>query len=293
MDELKNRVAVVTGAAGGIGAALVCAFADAGMDIVLADRDVPGMEVVAERVRAKGRLALCQQTDVTDPASLERLLAATLDAFGRCHLVANNAGVFHAAPLLDTAVEQYRRVVETNLLGVIWGSRVFGTYFRKQGEGHIINTSSAAGLFPVPGMGSYSTTKYGVVGFSLQLRWELAATGVGVTVLCPGTVRTGIAQAKGVGLEHIDMAAMMAKAPPPEPLAKKTVQAVLHNRPLVRYGPESAVFTLLRLLPLWIVEPLGRFMGRKALEVVQKPEAPAELMGDSAGPENTPVSEPP
>lgn len=259
------------------------------MDVMLADRDLTGMEAVAARVRDKGRRAQCQVTDVTEPDAYGALLQATLDAFGSCHLVVNNAGVFHAAPLLDTSIEQYRRVIETNLFGVIWGSRVFGAHFRAQRAGHIVNTASAAGLFPVPGMGSYSTTKYGVVAFSLQLRWELATAGVGVTVLCPGTVRTGIARAAGVGLEHVDIDAVIAKAPPPEPLAQKAVSAVMHNRPMVRYGADAGFFSLARVLPLWLIEPLGRYMGRKALQIVEKPPA---HMPASAGPGSAPPGSP-
>src|SRR6201999_2138226 len=109
--------------------------------------------------------------DVRKAADIERLLAESLSALGGCHVAVNNAGVFHAAALLDTPAEQWQRVVDTNLWGVIHGSRIFGAYFAQQGSGHIVNTASAAGLFPTPGMSAYSTTKFAVVGLSLQLRW--------------------------------------------------------------------------------------------------------------------------
>ena len=174
--------------------------------------------------------------------------------------------------MLDTPSEQWERVLETNLWGVIHGCRVFGRHFVAQGHGHIVNTASAAGLFPVPGMSAYSTSKYAVVGLSLQLRWELAASNEGVTVLCPGVVKTGIAQAKGVGLEHLDIAKAVARSPEPPGLAVKAVRAIRKNRPLVRYGADAYVFSLLRLLPAWLVDPFGRFLGRKALRIVRGEE---------------------
>jgi short-subunit dehydrogenase len=162
-------------------------------------------------------------------------------------------------------MEQWHRVIETNLWGVIHGSRTFGAHFVRQGEGHIVNTASAAGVFPMPGMGSYSTTKFAIVGFSQQLRWELAASGVGVSVLCPGVIRTGIGRAKGVGLDEQAVEAMTARAPTPERLARKVIKAVRRNRPLVRFGGDAYALSLLRLLPAFLADPIGRFMGRTAM----------------------------
>jgi NAD(P)-dependent dehydrogenase (short-subunit alcohol dehydrogenase family) len=273
MRELRGRVAVVTGAAGGIGQATARALANAGMDLVLADVDEPGMEALAAELRAQGRRVLCARTDVTDPRALEALLARTLAELGACHLIVNNAGVFHGASMLEAPESEWRRVIDINVWGVIHGSRIFGAHFVAQREGHIVNTASAAGLFPIPGMSSYSTSKYAVVGFSQQLRWELAAWGVGVTVLCPGIVRTQMTKARGVNLEHVaELDEIVSKAPPPEGLARKLVRAVVRNRPIVRYAPDAYLFSFLRLLPWWLLDPFGRFMARRAYEVVG-PEA--------------------
>jgi NAD(P)-dependent dehydrogenase (short-subunit alcohol dehydrogenase family) len=267
--ELKDRIAVVTGAGGGIGRALALELARAGCHLVLADIDEAHTAELARSIEALGRRALSVATDVRDIGAVERLLATTLEAMGGCHLVFNNAGVFHAATLVDTTNEHWHRVVDTNLWGVINGSRTFGAYFRTQREGHIVNTSSAAGLFPMPGMGSYSTTKFAIVGFTEQLRWELAADGVGVTVLCPGVVRTGIGKAAGAGLEHVDVDEMVKKSPPPEGLARKAVAAVRGNRALVRYGGDSYILSWLRALPMWLLDPIGRFMGRTAIKFLR------------------------
>jgi NAD(P)-dependent dehydrogenase (short-subunit alcohol dehydrogenase family) len=277
MQVLQGRVAAVTGAAGGIGRAIALEFGKHGMDVALADVDEPGMQAVASELEGLGRRALCVPTDVTRAEALQNLLERTLAELGSCHVMVNNAGVFNASPMLDASDEQWQRVLDINLWGVIRGSRIFGKHFARQREGHLVNTASAAGLFPMPGMCSYTTTKYAIVGFTQQLRWELAASGVGVTLLCPGVVKTRISMAPGVGLEHVDMEKALSRAPLPEGLAKKVVQAVRKNRPLVRYGPDAYLFSLLRLFPSWLIDPLGRFMARRAFEVVTPPGTPKAL----------------
>jgi len=272
MRDLKDGVAVVTGAARGIGKALALELARAGMHVMLADLDERELPQVAREVEALGRRAAWMTLDVRAFAQVEALLQRTLAQLGRCDVMVNNAGVFHGAALLDTEAEQWQRVLDTNVWGVIHGCRVFGAHFVRQGRGHIVNTSSAAGLFPVPGMSAYSTGKYAVVGLSLQLRWELAQSGVGVTVLCPGVVKTGIARAHGVGLEHLDLEKAVARSPEPRGLALKTLKAIRLDRPLVRYGVDAYVFSLLRLLPLWLIDSFGRFLGKKALRVVRGEE---------------------
>jgi NAD(P)-dependent dehydrogenase (short-subunit alcohol dehydrogenase family) len=271
MRVLEGRIAVVTGAAGGIGRAIALEFAQNGMDVALADVDETGMAAVASELTALGRRALCVPTDVTRKDALENLMARTLAELGSCHVMVNNAGVFNAGTMLAASDEQWQRVIDINLWGVIRGSRLFGSHFAKQGEGHVVNTASAAGLFPTPGMCSYTTTKFAIVGFTQQLRWELAASGVGVTLLCPGVVKTRIAMKPGVGLEHVDMEKIVSGAPSPDGLARKVVRAVRKNQPLVRYGPDSYIFSLLRVLPIWLIDPLGRFMARRAAEVTAPP----------------------
>jgi len=277
MRELSGRVAVVTGAAGGIGRAICLALAGEGMDVVLADLDEAGMQAVAAEVQKLGRRTLCVATDVTQGSALETLLARALAEVGSCHLMVNNAGVFQASMMLEASEAQWKRVVDVNLWGVLHGCRVFGQHFAAQGAGHIVNTASAAGLFPVPGMCSYSTTKSAVVMYSHQLRWELHSQGVGVTVLCPGVVKTRIFARAGVGLEHQDMEAVMLNAPSPEGLAKKLVRAVQRDQPRVLYGVDGYFFAFARFLPWFLLDPFGRFMAKRAAEVVRPPPPPKAL----------------
>ena len=276
MRVLTDRVAVVTGAANGIGRAIALELARAGVHLAIADVDEAGMSRVATEVEALGRRAVCVVTDVRERQAIEHLLERTLSELGSCHLAFNNAGVFHAAPLIEAAEEHWRRVIDINLWGVIHGCRVFGAHFVRQGEGHIVNTASAAGLFPAPGMSSYSTSKFAVLGFSQQLRWELAPSGVGVTVLCPGAVKTGIGKAEGSGLAHLDVDEMVRRQPLPEGLARKAVRAVRRNRPIVRYGADAYLASLLRLLPMWLVDPVCTLAARKTLATLRQPVLPAE-----------------
>ena len=269
MKDIAGKVGVVTGGAAGIGKALALELARGGMDVALADLDEAGMRQVAGEIEALGRRAICVPTDVRQAAAVETLLQRTLAELGSCALMVNNAGVFCAAPLLDTSAEQYQRVIDINVGGVVHGCRVFGAHFAQQGFGHIVNTASAAGLFPTPGMSAYSLTKFGIVGYSLQLRWELAARGVGVTVLCPGSVKTDILLREGVGVRPDEVEKLMRGAPGTEKLARKAVRAVRRNRPMVLYAPDAYAMYVLRLLPMWLLDPLGRLIGRTALNVVK------------------------
>jgi NAD(P)-dependent dehydrogenase (short-subunit alcohol dehydrogenase family) len=271
MRELKDRVAVVTGAAAGIGRAIALELARAGMHIALADVDEAGMRSTAAEIEALGRRTLCVTTDVRERDALDRLLARTLTELGGCHVAVNNAGVFHAATLIGAPEQQWQRIVDINLWGVVHGCRVFGAHFAAQGMGHIVNTASAAGLFPAPAMSAYSTTKFAVFGFSLQLRWELAAANVGVTVVCPGIIKTGIGKAAGAGLEHLDPDAMVKRAPLPDGLARKVVRAVRRDSPVVLFGFEAYLAGVLRLLPMWLIDPIGKAATRNALGALQLP----------------------
>jgi NAD(P)-dependent dehydrogenase (short-subunit alcohol dehydrogenase family) len=198
MQQLRGRVAVVTGAASGIGLGLAERFADEGMRLVLADVEEGALGGVAERLRAGGAEVVSVICDVSRQDDVARLASRTLEAFGAVHLVCNNAGVADTsgAAVWEGSLADWEWVIGVNLWGVIYGMRAFVPLLLQQAEGHVVNTASVAGLTPAR-LGSYSVTKHAVVALSEALHGELAAIGapVGVSVLCPGLVRTRILEA--------------------------------------------------------------------------------------------------
>ena len=196
MDEFEGKVAVVTGAASGIGRALVDRFATEGMRVVLADVEREALELAAKAVadRFGADRVLAVPTDVRDEEALDALAAATFDRFGTAHVVCNNAGVGVGGLAWTVPADRWRWIVEVNLLSVAHGVRAFVPRMIEQGEGHVVNTASAAGLLTGPGMSPYYATKHGVVALSESLFFDLQLTGapVGVSVLCPEWVRTRI-----------------------------------------------------------------------------------------------------
>ena len=196
MDELSGRVAVVTGAASGIGLALAERFQIEGMRVVLADVETGPLDAVARRLAGRGEV-LAVPTDVADAGSVLALRAAALARFGRVHVVCNNAGVIGSAPMADLALTTWQWVLGVNLWGVIHGVSTFLPDLLAQGEGHVVNTASVAGLLSFAGSGPYNVSKHAVVALSETLHHELALSGarVGVTVLCPGFVNTRIVDA--------------------------------------------------------------------------------------------------
>ena len=199
MKEFEDKVAVVTGAASGIGRAMAERFAAEGMKVVLADIEEEALAEAEGVLKAKGATALAVPTDVSQPADVEALAKKTVDAFGAVHVLCNNAGVGPpGGPLWERSVADWQWVLGVNLWGVIHGIRVFIPIMRDQDtEGHIVNTASAAGLVSPPWMGIYNVTKHAIVTLSETLHHELALMGtkIKVSVLCPAWVNTRLVDA--------------------------------------------------------------------------------------------------
>ncbi len=197
MQEMSNKVAVVTGAASGIGLALSRAFVAEGMKVVMADIEPAALDEAATSLAADGEV-LPFRCDVSDPAQVDALRDAAVDRFGTVHVVCNNAGVSAGGPVWTQTPEDWEWVLGVNLYGVINGIRSFTPLMIEQGEGHIVNTSSMAGLTSPPFMAVYNVSKHAVVTLSETLFGDLqlaGASGVGVSVLCPGWVQTRIHEA--------------------------------------------------------------------------------------------------
>jgi NAD(P)-dependent dehydrogenase (short-subunit alcohol dehydrogenase family) len=196
MRELHDKVAVITGAASGIGRATAERLAGEGMRVVLADIDVPLLTSVADAMSTAGHQVVAVPTDVASQQSIEALRDAALDAFGVVHVVHNNAGVVASGLIGEISLDLWKWVIDVDLWSVIHGVRTFAPLLTAQGEGHIVNTASVAGLQASAGIGPYNVAKFGVVALSETLRVELDGTGVGVSVLCPGAVNTRIVDAE-------------------------------------------------------------------------------------------------
>jgi NAD(P)-dependent dehydrogenase (short-subunit alcohol dehydrogenase family) len=190
LRTFDGAVALVTGGASGIGRALGEALARRGGRVVLADRQGDLAQEVAARIRANGGQAAAEELDVTDFPATSRLVEGTFRGAGRLDYLFNNAGVGVVGEARLYALEDWYRVLDVNLRGVIHGVQAAYPVMLRQGFGHLLNTASFAGLFPSPLVVGYCATKHAVVGLSTSLRIEAAASGVRVSVLCPGPVRT-------------------------------------------------------------------------------------------------------
>jgi NAD(P)-dependent dehydrogenase (short-subunit alcohol dehydrogenase family) len=198
VDDLAGRVAVITGAASGIGLAMARRFAGEGMKLVLADIERPVLQRAGEELGRTGADVLTVPTDVSLEAEVTALAETALAHFGDVHLVCNNAGVgSRGLPIAELPLADFDWVIAVNLFGVIHGLRAFLPHLRANDTGHIVNTASTSGLYHLPRMGPYNASKAAVVALSETLRFELAAEGsrVGVSVLCPSWVRTNISTA--------------------------------------------------------------------------------------------------
>ena len=197
MRELAGKTAFVTGGASGIGFALGRAFAEAGMKVMLADIETDALAAAVESLNSFGSDVRGVSCDVADPVSVERAAEASYEAFGNVHVVCNNAGVAGGSGIDNISLDNWRWVLDVNLMGVLHGIRSFLPHIRAHREGgHIVNTASMAGMNGGGGLGfsPYTASKFAVVGLSEGLAAQLHPFGIGVSVLCPSFVRTGIGE---------------------------------------------------------------------------------------------------
>jgi NAD(P)-dependent dehydrogenase (short-subunit alcohol dehydrogenase family) len=261
VDDVTGKVAVVTGAASGIGRSLAGAFAAEGMRLVLSDIEAGPLEVAADELRGAGAEVFAVTADVSVASDVERIATAAMDVFGALHVACNNAGVAAGGLSWEIDVEDWRWVLGVNLFGVIHGIHSFVPRIIESGGGHVVNTASMAGLTSNAGMGPYNASKHAVVTLSETLGLELSMTHpeVGVTVLCPGWVRTQINRSERNHPGRADRA-RDSDAPPPETddggglrsivdqliesglepddIAALVVDAIRHNRFYVLTHPE-------------------------------------------------------
>ena len=221
MQRIEGRVAVVTGAASGIGLAIARALAAEGASVLMADIDATAVDAAAAQVRTIGGEVDVIELDVRDPDAVERAGIRAMDRFGGLHIAVNNAGIVNGGRSWELPLEAWHAVIDVNLWGVIHGTRGFVPRILETGtEGHVVNIASMASVIAVAGIGPYTVAKHGVLGLSDVLRAELAASGspVGVSVVFPGRIRSGM---NPVGTVE------------PSTVALNVVDAVRRDRPYV------------------------------------------------------------
>jgi NADP-dependent 3-hydroxy acid dehydrogenase YdfG len=188
--DLSGRVAAITGASSGIGEATAETLARAGAAVSLAARRTDRIDALAERINGEGGRALAIETDVADEQQANAFITRTKDELGRLDILVNNAGVMLLGPVVGAPTEEWRRMVEVNLLGLLYCTHAALPIMGAQGSGHIVNISSVAGRFATLGAAVYNMTKFGVNAFSEALRQEVVRANVKVTVIEPGMVAT-------------------------------------------------------------------------------------------------------
>ena len=192
MRGFADAVAIVTGGGMGLGEALCEELGRWGATVVVADIDEDAASRVAERLESSGVSARAVHVDVANHADVVRLIDGTVAEYGRLDYMINNAGIAIGGDSRDLSIEQWRRVLDVDLLGVVYGTVYAYQVMTRQGHGHVVNISSLSGLVPQPGNTAYCTSKHGIVGLSLSLRFEGADLGVRVSVACPGDMKTKI-----------------------------------------------------------------------------------------------------
>lgn len=251
-NGLRGKVAVITGAAGGIGRALALEMAAGGCRVVLADIQTELVERTAAELSGKGSLVEAAPLDVSNAQAVVALVQRTYRAHGRLDYLFNNAGINVCAELCDTTLEDWNRLIDVNLRGVVHGIHAAYPIMREQGFGHIVNTASAAGLVPAAAEGAYAATKHAVVGLSEALRVEAEAYGVKVSVVCPGLVDTPILETtKYVKLDSNAIVDASPQKPiEPRKAAKRIVRGVQRNEfYIVLTATVHALWRLHRLAP--------------------------------------------
>ncbi|HET7307423.1 MAG TPA: SDR family oxidoreductase [Gammaproteobacteria bacterium] len=259
MRPIQDRVVVITGASSGIGRATAHAFARRGASVVLAARDGSSLQEAAAECHAAGGETLVVPTDVRDEEAVQALADRAAERFGRIDVWINDAGVIVYGKLEDTPPGAYQRVIETNLLGEIHGARAALRYFRRQGEGTLVNLSSMWGKVASPYVGAYVASKYGIRGFSASLRQELAdEPNIHVCTILPMSVDTPIFHHGGNYTGR-----QTAPVPPivePARVVRAILNCVRYPRAEVVVGQSGHLLSLAQSLTPWLYDLLVPFV---------------------------------
>jgi len=269
----EGAVAIITGGASGIGKALAEALAERGCEVVVADLQTELAEDTAGALRARGSRATASHLDVTDFAAVSRLVQETVRQCGRLDYMFNNAGIGILGEVRDHTIEDWYRIIDVNLRGVVNGVAAAYRVMLAQGFGHIVNTASVQGLVPTPLMASYGATKHAVVALSNSLRIEAAPAGIRVSVICPGVIRTPLLHGGRYGkvllpASEESQRAYFERLRPMDPtrFARRVLTRVARNDALIIVPAwYKVMWWLNRASP-----SLGRFLARRMFEMSKR-----------------------
>ncbi|WP_433461501.1 SDR family oxidoreductase [Spirillospora sp. CA-128828] len=264
----EGSLVVVTGAGSGIGRATALAFAERGAEVVAADLDLATAQRTTELAGLLGPAGHAFQVDVADPTAMEDFAKSVLHDHGVPDVVVNNAGIGMAGAFLDHTADDWQKILDVNLWGVVHGSRLFAKQMVERGQGgHIVNTSSAAAFTPSRALPAYATSKAAVLMLSECLRAELKGQGIGVSAICPGIVNTNITRTSrfvGQGKDEEERSrqrvarAYARRGFGPDRVAERIVAAVRDDRPVVPVTPEARLSYLASRMAPGVMRRLAR-----------------------------------
>ena len=266
MKQLKNKTAFITGGGSGIGEQIALALASEGCHLVVTDIQLANAQRVVDALKAQGTDAIALELDVADFDAFKRLAGDAIDWKGSVDLLINNAGFMIGGSVTEVEMPMWHKITDVNVFGVVNGVKAFEQHMKHRGEGHIVNVASLFGLLHLPYVSTYAMTKAAVVALTNALHGEMAAYGVGVTLVCPGSVSTKLvgngswADSKGGNF----IPEMFAKHHTSDPalIARQIVAGIKKNKAQVMAGTDAKIISrLVRWLPglfRWSSQKLGK-----------------------------------
>ncbi len=262
--KFKDKVVIVTGAASGIGRAIINMFANEGAKVVLADINERGIIELEQELKSKGVDATAVHTDVTNLEMIKNLINKTIQKHGKIDVMCNNAGIILPGDIDVTDYSSIDKQIYINLYGIIRGTKEVLPIMKKQGYGHIVNTSSLAGIVPEPGSAIYSATKFGIRGFDLAVRLELKNTGVSISTIMPDSTETP--QLHYEATHGGSAMSFLGEPQKPENVANGVANAILKNKIEVYVPHSQGIIARIALMFPWLMPMLWPMLEKQGLK---------------------------